>query len=85
MKIICKSCYGEVEYMLDTKLKKFVYVCSKCGKYWMPYTSVPGEPVVMDLETGDIQTLADAGLDREELEEIFGKEFLEKGILKEEE
>jgi len=84
MKIICKDCYGEVEYMLDIKLKSFVYVCSKCGQWYRPVISIPGEPGVMDLETGEIQNLADAGLDREDLEEIFGKEFVEKGILKDE-
>ncbi len=83
MKIICKDCYGEVEYMLDVKLKSFVYVCSKCGQWYRP-VSIPGEHVVMDLETGEIQNLPDASLDREDLEEIFGKEFVEKGILKDE-
>ena len=84
--IICKDCYGKVDYMFDTKIKKFVYVCSKCGKYWEHYVHVPlCDLVVMDLDTGEIKTLADAGLDREELEELFGKEFLEKGILKVEE
>ena len=81
MKIICKNCYGEVEYMLDVRLKRFVYICSNCCQWYEPLISVPGEPVVMDLETGEIQTLADAGFDKEDLEEIFGKEFLEKGIL----
>lgn len=82
MKIICKNCYGEVEYVFDVKIKSFVYICSKCGQWYKPLISVPEEPVVMDLETGEIQTLADAGLDAEDLEEIFGKEFLKKGILR---
>lgn len=82
MKVICKNCYGKVEYMFDVKLKSFVYICSECSQWYKPLISVPEEPVVMDLETGEIQTLADAGFDAEDLEEIFGKEFLEKGILR---
>jgi hypothetical protein len=68
MKIICKDCLGEVEYMFDAKRKRFVYICSRCGKWFDPFVSVPYEPVVMDLDTGEIQTLAEAGLDREDLE-----------------
>ncbi len=61
-----------------------MYICSRCGKSFDPFVFIPHKPVVMDLDTGEIQPLADAGLEREELEEIFGKEFVEAGVLREE-
>jgi len=35
--------------MLDVKRKRFVYICSKCGKFFIPFVSVPYELVVMNL------------------------------------